>query len=296
MIDVKNELFKWFEELGFKTRDEVRIYLDVCPVSGLNQSIVEGYFSEYKKNKKENTPTKTIKVVSISDLHIPYQNQKMVDAFIKLCGDEQPDKIILNGDIVDFYELSSFDKNPQRIFDLQDELDTCKDFLFNLRHACPDSEIIYIIGNHEDRLRRYLWKNATALSSLKALKFEELLGLSLLNVKLEEVSHTVNGFKYKHGDVVRSHGSYSAKAEFERELASGESGHTHRVGSYCKTTEAGAYGWFESGCACGLNPEYINGTPNWQNSFTVRYFDDNAYDTHQVFVNKGKFRFNGKVY
>ena len=70
MRDVKNGLYKWFNDKGFKTRDAVR--LAVCPVEGVNPQIVEGYFSEYKKDmlRKGIAPTK--KVISISDLHIPF--------------------------------------------------------------------------------------------------------------------------------------------------------------------------------------------------------------------------------
>ena len=124
----------------------------------------------------------------------------MVSGFLEFCKDEQPDIIVLNGDIVDFYELSSFDKNPQRLFNLQDEIDQCRNFLRKLRFVCKSSKIVYILGNHEDRLRKVLWKDAKSLSSLRSLKFEELLGLEKLKIQLEPVSYTVNGcFKYRHG-------------------------------------------------------------------------------------------------
>lgn len=295
---MKEQLYKIFGTLGITTREDLRREINEIKLEGTNQQLIEGYFSEYKKEinggRRESPRQATRKVISISDIHFPYQNKKMLRAWLELLDDEQPDVIVLNGDILDFYDLSSFDKNPLRVNRLQEEIDECVKFLTAIRRVCKTAEIYFIEGNHEDRLRRFLWKNPS-ISSLKALTLESLLKLDQLKIRLVE-HYTINGFKYKHGGVVRSHSSYSAKAEFEKELSSGESGHTHRVGSYCKTTEKGTFGWWESGCACDLRPEYIKGTPDWQNSFTVRYFDGKAFDTHQVYVHEGEFRFNGKRY
>lgn len=297
-MDIKNELYKWFETFEIKTRDELRSKFNECPVEGLKQTLVEKYFSEYKKEKKGivTTTERQLKVVTINDLHVPYHNEKMVRNLVRLLEEEQPDEIILKGDMVDFYDLSRFDKNPERINKLQEELDILYRILLVFRASCPNAKIVYIMGNHEDRLRRYLWKNATALSSLRALRFEELLHLEELEIELCEFNYMVNGFEFSHGEVVRQHSSYSAKAEYEKRGGSGCSGHTHRMGSFCKTTSRGTYGWWEDGCACDLTPEYVSGTPNWQNGFSVIYFDDNAFDVHQVYVNKGHFRFNGVKY
>lgn len=293
--DIKKELFDTFSRLDISTRDELRRRINEIKVEGINQQIIEGYFSEYKSSspKKVTTP---IKVVTVNDLHVPYHNKVMVQKIIEFLKVEQPDQIILKGDMVDFYDLSSFDKNPAREGKLQEELDILYRILSSMRRACPNSKIVYIMGNHEDRLRRYLWKNAKALNSLRALSFEGLLQLNRLRIQLVEDSYILNGFEFSHGEVVRTHSSYSAKAEYDRRNSSGCSGHTHRMGSFCKTTKNGTFGWWEDGCACELTPEYIKGTPDWQNGFSVIYFDDNAFDVHQIYVNKDKFRFNGQKY
>jgi predicted phosphodiesterase len=290
------ELFEKFKQLSITTRSELRDRIDELLEEGLNQQIIEGYFSEYKKLDAEATEEKQLKVITINDLHVPYHNKVMVQNYIKFISDEQPDQIILKGDMVDFYDLSSFDKNPEREGKLQEELDILKGILRQFRRACPSAKIVYIMGNHEDRLRRYLWKNAKALNSLRALKFEELLSLKQLKIDVLEDSYFISGFEFSHGDVVRQYSSYSAKAEYDKRNNSGCSGHTHRMGSYCKTTTNGTFGWWEDGCACDLSTEYIKGTPNWQNGFSVVYFDGNAYDVHQVYVHKGHFRFNGVKY
>ena len=62
-------------------------------------------------------------VLWVSDHHIPYQDNKVINGTIELAKDLQPDKIIFGGDIVDFYQVSSFDKNPERAFTFQKDLD-----------------------------------------------------------------------------------------------------------------------------------------------------------------------------
>ena len=170
MDTIKEQLFNKFITLNISTRDELRSRIGEFELEGINNQIVEGYFSEYRKSL-DNTreiPSTSQKVAVLGDLHIPYHNKLMVKNFIQFVKDEQPDQIILNGDVVDFYDLSSFDKNPERLNKLQEELDICVDLLKNLRKNCPKSKIIYILGNHENRLRRFLWKNPR-LSSLNAL-------------------------------------------------------------------------------------------------------------------------------
>jgi predicted phosphodiesterase len=297
MPEFRKTVFDWFELHGITTREELRSLVKECIVTPPigNMSILEGFFAEYKKELKGIVPiVESKKVVCINDVHVPFQNNKMIENFVRLIEEEQPDEIILNGDMVDFYDLSSFDKDPAREESLQDELDTLYRMLLVFRGACPNAKITYVEGNHEDRLRRYLWKKATALQSLRSLKLETLLKLDELGIELVK-KYVVNGFTFAHGKIVRQYSSYSAKAEYDARGCSGMSGHTHRMGSFCKTTSLGTFGWWENGCGCDLTPEYVD-EPNWQNGFSVIYFDDNAFDVHQVYVNKGSFRFNGKRY
>ena len=295
--NLKDELFSQFTKLDILSREDLRERVDEIKIEGLNQQIIEGFYAEYRKGIRNSGQvcTPTIKVIVVGDLHIPYHNKVMVTKLLELLRIEQPDQIILNGDMVDFYDLSRFDKNPEREGRLQEELDICVDLLKSLRKTCKDARIIYIEGNHEDRLKRYLWSKAKALSSLRALKFEELLKFDKYKIEFMK-SHFINGFEFNHGKIVRKHSSYSAKCEYDDRGHSGISNHTHRGGSYYKTISDGTFGWFENFCGCELNPEYIEGTPNWQNGFSVIYFDDNAFDVHQVYVNRGRFRFNGTRY
>lgn len=88
------------------------------------------------------------KFVVISDIHFPYQDDKAIKAALDFIKTNPVDTIILNGDILDFYDVSSFDKEPDRINSLQKEIDMAQKFFKKLRTIKPDARIVFIKGNH----------------------------------------------------------------------------------------------------------------------------------------------------
>ena len=294
-VKFKEQCYEYFAENGIKKLDDLKDVYSSNPIKGISRSTLETYFSVYKKEQKQPKKEDLIKVVTINDLHIPYHNKEAIKSVFDFLADFQPDKLILAGDILDFYMMSSFDKDPSRKMFIQDEIDIFHDLFKNYKKDVYDSEITFIKGNHEARLERQVWQNP-GFYGLKALQLPQLLGLKELDMGYEKYQKTINGFQFTHGKVVRAHSSYSAKSEYEHRGCSGMSGHTHRMGSYYKKTEDADHAWFENACLCRRDPEYVEGTPNWQNGFSVTYFEDNAFEVHPIYIKESKFRFNGKCY
>ena len=107
-----------------------------------------------KEIKTEELKIKDGIVIIGSDIHIPFQDDKAVNAFIEYCTDIQPAAIVLNGDVLDFYKLSRFVKGEGR--NPYEEISSCQALLKDLKIRCPESEIFYVIGNHETRLQTYV--------------------------------------------------------------------------------------------------------------------------------------------
>jgi len=236
------------------------------------------------------------KIFMIGDLHIPFEDVDVVKKVLKCIRHEKPHKIILMGDVVDFYDVSTYDKNPARVKHLQDEIDYLHIFLDDLKKASPRSEIHYLKGNHEDRLRRYLIRNPE-LHSLRNLKIPKILGLDEYDVKYHEHNYVYKGFLFTHGDIIRAHSGYTAKAMMEKKGMNGLMGHTHRLATYYKTDLTGTKTFMENGCLCDLTPEYV-ADPNWQQGFTLLHFKDKSKRFHaiQVPITGGKFLLNGRYY
>lgn len=241
------------------------------------------------KNKE-----RKITIVSITDVHYPFSDERAVNVALSFVKKVQPD-IIITHELHDFYSLSSFDKNPDRSYKLQEEIDEVTKFFWALRKVCPKSRIILLKSNHLDRLRRYLWTQAPALSSLRSLNIANLLELKQHNVEYME-TFEFRKVLFKHGDVVRRFSGQSAKGELEREGMSGVSGHTHRLSCYYSTLRGGKYFWIESGCLCETEAEYIDGTANWTQGISMVRFDGDETHAEVIPINNGKIIWGSLIF
>lgn len=248
-----------------------------------------------KPSTKEHWET----VVFASDFHVPYHDTVLVDAWLDMLADIKPHRVVLNGDINDFFNLSRFNAASERLELLQSEINQGKMIRQQVRVICPDAVIDETIGNHEERLMTYPGFNAPALRSLDSLKPANLLGLNDL-----EITHwPANGFRLRedfvveHGVVVRSQSGASAKARLETTLISGIMGHTHRLDSFRKSGYR-HLSWYEQGCMCMLNPDYVKGGANWTQGFAVGMFSTKTSNFNvQLIPAVGRgFVYDGKHY
>lgn len=236
----------------------------------------------------------------MSDVHAPYHDPKAIDALEAFIEWFKPDDIIFLGDVIDFYALSRFNKDPIRALKLQHEIDIACDVIDIISDAAPDAKKYYLAGNHEKRLQKYLWSKAAELSSLRNLTVENLLGLNERGIEYIDTGRMIyHGLVVKHGDVARKYAGWSAKAEMETEGMPGVSGHTHREAVYERNTTGGRMKWVEAGCLCDLHQEYLEGrTPDWSISFGVGYFWEGSerYDIHTVEIVDDKAMYYGQKF
>lgn len=208
--------------------------------------------------------------LSLHDWHVPYHDSCALQAAFRFAAHLKP-KVVLIHEVCDWYAISRFDRDPLRRLQLQEELDEARSWLKRLRRAVPDSRIIMLESNHDERLGRFLRGTAPELAHLRCLGFRNLLGLSEFNISYTR-EFSYRGFLWKHGDLVRKFGAYTAKNELAKEGVSGASGHTHRLGQTFLTQRGGEYTWIEGGCLCTLRPDYINGIADWQQGCSLVSF------------------------
>ena len=229
----------------------------------------------------------TITVITAADFHGDHVDPFAASVFLDTCKRIQPDAIALAGDIVDFWEVSTYSKDPLRANNLQSEIDHVKDFLRTLRESCSDSEIDYLWGNHENRLFRYLCGQSDALASLDSLKFPTLFGLDELEINLVAnntfLTQTAGRFDATHkiyGDAfLVTHGTSTtqnhAKAELTKWNISGASGHVHHYQTQSRRDIQGNKQWTSMGCMCTLDSgkDYIPDLVRWSNGFLITHID-----------------------
>lgn len=117
-----------------------------------------------------------------ADIHIPYQDNLAVSAMLEYMLEYDPTTIIIDGDLLDFYQISTFVKNPA-MKSAKKEMEETRKFLTDLRQMFPVSKIIYKSGNHEDRLDKYIFQSAKAISDLIDDLLPVKLGLHDLNIE-----------------------------------------------------------------------------------------------------------------
>lgn len=174
--------------------------------------------------KEETLKLENGTILVASDVHFPYEDKAAVTAFIREVGTKKPDVVVLNGDLLDFYKLSKFSKDPSGK-NPEEEIEMCKTFLKCLRReAGKECKIYYTIGNHEARLRKYILDNAPMVAGLmenvfSLLKLEEpdVVGCASLLVN--------DAFMFKHGSRLGNKSGLSAIKELEAHYLSGATGH-----------------------------------------------------------------------
>lgn len=208
----------------------------------------------------------------ISDPHYPFQHKRFMSAIKKFAGDFDPHVVVLNGDGPDFYDMSRFNKNPERRFKLQDEVD---EFVFDCLEYFPRNKLgtrwYYNEGNHERRLRTYLWTQAPALSKMRGMLVQDVLRVRESNWIWTPLERPIEAGKLliHHGLFARKGGGISAKAMLERYGQSILSGHSHRMGSFFRTDFRGVHAAWEQGCLLDRDQQEYDPQPDWQNGFAV---------------------------
>lgn len=218
---------------------------------------------------------------------------------LEFIGWYKPDILFANGDMVDCKAISAFDRTIDETAGFQKELDALYGFWDDLR-ARYSGPIHYLEGNHEERLQRYL-KRHPELSSLKALEPESLFGCERYGISWVPQDQWIeyHDFVVTHGTVVKSGAGASAKGELTKWGTNGISGHTHRQGTALKTDLAGTRIWFENGCLCDLNPNYVIGTPDWQHCIAVGEFEEDSerFQITQLHIDrKGQILYGGLIF
>jgi predicted phosphodiesterase len=163
----------------------------------------------------------------IPDTHRPYHDEKAVKLMLKVAKDRKFDGVVILGDYGDFYGVSSHDKDPNRANRLDEELASINEGLDEL-DALKFKHKIFVAGNHEDRMERYLKTKAPELFNM--VKVKQLLKLQERGWKyVPYKDHTEIGKLFVTHDTgtAGAYAHYKAQADFQSNVVIA---HTHRIG------------------------------------------------------------------
>jgi len=200
------------------------------------------------------------KTLILSDIHFPYQDNDAIIGALKHGKERGIDSIYINGDMLDFYQLSFHEKDPRKT-SIKTELEMGREFFAMLRRDFPECAIYFIQGNHENRMERYLRVKAPELLDVEEFRLDVLLRMAEHGVV--EVPYGSKCYFGKllveHGDKMKGAGGVNPartlSLNFKRPTLCG---HFHRTSSSNSVVydDDNIMCW-STGCLCELEPNYM---------------------------------------
>jgi hypothetical protein len=254
-----------------------------------------------------------LKAVVFGDTQLPYHDPKCLAVVEGIIAAEQPDILLHMGDMVDCFQISDYDRDPNRLTSLQDDIDASRTYLHRWAQLAPQARRVLLEGNHEDRLRRVIWNlpgTASELARLRsfqqAMTWPNLLGLDEIGweyIPGGAQSRTpvlpklisIHGHQLGGSTVVEGGTARKAIQKFGRSVIVG---HHHRACVIARRDHNGQAFGIESGATCLLDGQPYGQDWNWQQAVTViEWSEDRTVMTvNQVLVRDGRALWRGQDY
>ena len=246
--------------------------------------------SHSKERERWYLPKSIKKVLLISDLHFPYQDNRAIETALNYGKKENVDAIFINGDMLDFYQLSFHEKDPRKT-SIATELEMGRQFFKGLRDNFPKANIYFIPANHENRIERYLRVKAPELLDVEEFRLDVLLRVREFGV--EYINYGTKCFFGKllveHGDKMKGSGGVNpARTLFLKLKRHSICGHFHRTTeSTEKIYDDEVIVTYSTGCLCELEPTYLE-VNNHNHGFAIVEMDGDNFTVHNKKIVKGK--------
>lgn len=176
----------------------------------------------------------TRKVLIIPDTHRPFHDSRAYNLMLSVAVDVDPDEVVILGDYADFYWANFYGKNPgvTKSFSTEEEIQNVNEGLEEISDLFPGAKKVFIEGNHEERLTRYLHAKASelyksiSLKSVLSLRGWTVVPYSPTQLYCVGNSHLYARHKPYGGG---THCAYQTLVKGNRSMVFG---HTHRIQEY----------------------------------------------------------------
>lgn len=232
-------------------------------------------------------------ILIISDLHIPYHNIAALNCAIKYGIEKKVNTIFINGDLMDFYGFSRFEKDPRKRSP-KEEIEAGREFIKTLRKLFPRAQIYYHYGNHDIRYEKWLMAHPEIFDDPY---FELETRLELMKQKV-----FIIGDKQitKAGKLSITHGHYifrggtspvsPARTVLLKAKVSTICGHTHKISEATGLNLDGDIcTCWSSGSLCELQPDYTPMCNDYGHGFAHAVVNnDGNFLLRNIRIHKGK--------
>lgn len=209
------------------------------------------------------------RVLIISDLHFPYQNNEAIEVAINYGVEKDVNCILINGDLFDFATISRHEKD-WKFRPVVDEVNAVKQFFDYLKDRLPNARIVFKEGNHDERFEKWAFQKVPEFQKLDVLKLSSILKLTERGIEHVTDKRPVKLGKLTvlHGHELNGSGGVNpARATFLKTIDNVLIGHCHRSSQHTEPTLGGDVIVTTSiGCLCGLYPMFAR-VNKWNHGF-----------------------------
>lgn len=238
------------------------------------------------------------RIVVLPDIHAPAHNRRLMWAVKQFLAWYKPHVLFFIGDVADIFALSSHDKQLRVVAKPQEEMTITRRLMDDIMLFCgPQLQWTFVVlGNHEDRIYRFIQTMAPQLGSIvdphtrEPLSFHSMLGYTAKDpITFIYGTEERGGFEgglllnndlgLHHGILVKPKAGFSPLADMQKWSRSIVHGHTHRLGSGFMDKQArepfplGVGRWFELGHLVDMDHSYLSYAkrmfPNWHPGFAA---------------------------
>ena len=236
------------------------------------------------------------KIIIFGDAHLEtmVEPDKSYLLLKKVITTIKPSEIVINGDLLDFSYISSFADGvfgAQEGKRLKDDFDIFKKELqFFKKYS---KKVIFLEGNHEARLNKYLEKNPVLKGIMSLQTICEELNIEYVPLNQQPYAYRPD-FWITHG---LCYNKYFASKTVEQCNVNIVCSHTHRTQSYSISYPNGkiitGYG---IGCLSNINPDYTAGLRQngWTHSFGELLEDESGFQFNTIIIENDSCIVNGK--
>ena len=223
----------------------------------------------------------------IGDTQIPFHDELAIRTAV---NSGKYDTIILMGNIIDCHSQSHFERDP-RYRDFNFERLQLIQFYKYLRFHFPKEKIIFLEGNHEYRLTRWLWEHPE-MYNIDEFQPSNILRCSDFNIEyVSGKTLKIGCLNLVHGHEIKGGGEQPAKNFVKKCMENIATFHFHKTQEWIepKFDESIVGGW-SVGCLCGLRPKWLP-VNKWNHGFAhVKLLDNGKFEMYNKKI------FNGVIY
>lgn len=239
-------------------------------------------------------------ILIVPDTHRPYHDKKAWALMLKVARDLKPYHLVVLGDFADFFGVSSHSKDPNRAMRLDKELEDVEVGLNELGTLGAKRKI-FVSGNHEDRLTRYLQDKAPELFNIVGIP--ELLKLKEKGWEYVPYKQDTRIGKLHITHDVGHAGRSSVFQCLDTYQHSNVTGHTHRMAYVVEGNAVGEqklsaqFGWLGDEEQADYMHR-VKALKNWAKGFGIGYEDTKSGIVYLVPIPivGGTCMVNGKLY